>query len=126
MDAMPTDYLEQIRDYGYVLLHEVLAPQEIEEAVRDLTAALSDPGGEDGPIRDRSGSLCAARNVLTLWPRARTIWQVPVLTNVLGQVLGRCYGLVRVLFFDKPPDHSWALPWHKDLTIAVQDNSLRS
>jgi ectoine hydroxylase-related dioxygenase (phytanoyl-CoA dioxygenase family) len=30
--------------------------------------------------------------------------------------------LVRALFFDKPPDQTWALPWHKDLTIAVRDN----
>jgi ectoine hydroxylase-related dioxygenase (phytanoyl-CoA dioxygenase family) len=28
-----------------------------------------------------------------------------------------------VLYFDKPPGRSWALPWHKDLTIAVQDNT---
>ena len=27
---------------------------------------------------------------------------------------------VRILFFDKPPGHSWALPWHKDYTIAVK------
>src|SRR5262249_11408360 len=35
-------------------------------------------------------------------------------------------GLVRVLYFDKPPGQSWALPWHKDLTIAVRDNALPS
>ena len=33
---------------------------------------------------------------------------------------------MRVLYFDKPPEHSWALPWHKDMTIAVQDNRLPS
>jgi ectoine hydroxylase-related dioxygenase (phytanoyl-CoA dioxygenase family) len=26
---------------------------------------------------------------------------------------------VRALFFDKPPGHSWALPWHKDYSVAV-------
>jgi ectoine hydroxylase-related dioxygenase (phytanoyl-CoA dioxygenase family) len=34
--------------------------------------------------------------------------------------------VVRVLFFDKPPQQTWALPWHKDLTIAVRDNGLPS
>lgn len=38
--------------------------------------------------------------------------------------LGTQAGLVRVLYFDKPPDRSWSLPWHKDLTIAVKDNQL--
>jgi ectoine hydroxylase-related dioxygenase (phytanoyl-CoA dioxygenase family) len=33
---------------------------------------------------------------------------------------------VRTLFFDKPPGQSWALPWHKDLTVAVRDNRLPS
>jgi ectoine hydroxylase-related dioxygenase (phytanoyl-CoA dioxygenase family) len=41
-------------------------------------------------------------------------------------VLGDGFGLVRVLFFDKPPDRTWSLPWHKDLTIAVRDNRLPS
>jgi ectoine hydroxylase-related dioxygenase (phytanoyl-CoA dioxygenase family) len=27
--------------------------------------------------------------------------------------------VVRVLYFDKPPGHSWALPWHKDYSLAV-------
>jgi ectoine hydroxylase-related dioxygenase (phytanoyl-CoA dioxygenase family) len=29
---------------------------------------------------------------------------------------------VRALFFDKPPDCCWSLPWHKDRTIAVKNN----
>ncbi len=46
--------------------------------------------------------------------------------ELLTATLGRDFGLVRVLFFDKPPGSSWALPWHKDLTVAVRDNSLPS
>jgi ectoine hydroxylase-related dioxygenase (phytanoyl-CoA dioxygenase family) len=34
--------------------------------------------------------------------------------------------LVRALFFDKPLEETWSLPWHKDLTIAVRDNRLQS
>jgi ectoine hydroxylase-related dioxygenase (phytanoyl-CoA dioxygenase family) len=41
-------------------------------------------------------------------------------------VLGPSFGLVRVLFFDKPPENSWALPWHKDMAIAVKNNALPS
>src|SRR5262249_9802679 len=45
------------------------------------------------------------------------------LSDTLATVLGRHFGLVRVLFFDKPPERSWFLPWHKDLTIAVRDHA---
>lgn len=34
-------------------------------------------------------------------------------------MLGSEFGLVRVLYFDKPPERTWSLPWHKDLTIAI-------
>src|SRR5262249_56828349 len=53
-------------------------------------------------------------------------WRQPPLPDLLQAVLGPDFGLVRVLFFDKPPGQSWALPWHKDLTIAVRDNRLPS
>jgi ectoine hydroxylase-related dioxygenase (phytanoyl-CoA dioxygenase family) len=44
----------------------------------------------------------------------------------LREILGPQFGLVRGLFFDKPPGRSWWLPWHKDQTIAVRNNSLPS
>ena len=30
------------------------------------------------------------------------------------------------MFFDKPPDRTWTLPWHKDTSIAVRVNSIKS
>ena len=44
----------------------------------------------------------------------------------MHSILGDQFGLVRVLFFDTPPDRSCALPWHKDTAIAVKDNSTAS
>jgi len=64
--------------------------------------------------------------VLAIWPRAASVWREPELSNALTAVLGPGHGIVRALFFDKPPQQSWALPWHKDLTIAVRDNRLTS
>src|SRR6266404_493411 len=50
----------------------------------------------------------------------------PARVEAMAAVLGPDFGLVRVLFFDKPPGGSWSLPAHKDLTIAVRDNRLPS
>jgi len=30
--------------------------------------------------------------------------------------------VVRGLYFDKPPGAGWSLPWHRDLTIAVEEH----
>ena len=32
---------------------------------------------------------------------------------------------MRVLYFDKPPQQSWTLPWHKDMTVAVRTTVCR-
>ncbi len=71
-------------------------------------------------------SVYAARNILSLWPATAVIWREPPLFDALESALGQRFGLVRALFFDKPRDRNWALPWHRDLTIAVADNRLPS
>jgi hypothetical protein len=107
---------------GYTVLQEVYSPQEVESITAELAAALG--GVEEGAvaIRGEAGGLYAARNVLALWPAAADVWRRPALLGALHELLGPAFGLVRVLFFDKPPEQSWALPWHKDTTIAVRDN----
>jgi hypothetical protein len=72
--------------------------------------------------RSESGCVFAARNILSLWPAAAVVWRQPSLFGAIRMALGPSFGLVRGLFFDKPPEHTWSLPWHKDLTIAVREH----
>jgi ectoine hydroxylase-related dioxygenase (phytanoyl-CoA dioxygenase family) len=55
-------------------------------------------------------------------PEIHEIPRHPILKELIFRVLGSQAGIVRVLYFDKPPDCSWSLPWHRDQTIAVKDN----
>jgi ectoine hydroxylase-related dioxygenase (phytanoyl-CoA dioxygenase family) len=73
-------------------------------------------------VRERGGAAYACRNVLELCPPLVTAWRTAPLIVLLDRVLGQEAGLVRGLYFDKPPAQTWALPWHKDLTIAVRDD----
>ena len=61
-----------------------------------------------------------------MFPAAADLWRKPRLIELLTQALGPQFGLVRGLYFDKPPASTWSLPWHQDLTIAVRDHSLPS
>lgn len=83
---------------------------------------------ETESVRARAsrGHVYAARNLIESIPEASTIWQTGPMLALLHDVLGDGVGLVRVLYFDKPPERTWSLPWHKDTSIAVKDNSLRS
>ncbi len=78
----------------------------------------------DESVRHRAGAVYAARNVLDLCPEILTEWKAPALEEFVLSVLGPDAGLVRSLYFDKPPEQTWALPWHKDLLIAVADDTL--
>lgn len=110
---------------GYAIVPDVFSQSEVAATVDELTHALAEPC-EATSVRSRAGNVYAARNLLQLWPAAAHVWRRPPLPELLRDILGPGFGLVRVLFFDKPPEQSWSLPWHKDMTIAVRDNRLPS
>ncbi|MGL4422360.1 MAG: phytanoyl-CoA dioxygenase family protein [Gemmataceae bacterium] len=104
---------------GYVIISGVFSNLEI-EALR-IAAAEALATTQAGVLASGSGGPAyGARNLLALWPDAARLIHAPRLFPILHQVLGPRAGLVRGLYFDKPPGHSWALPWHRDQTIAVQ------
>jgi hypothetical protein len=118
----PKSLLHEINERGYAILPGVFAPAEVDAMLRGLTDALDAPQGAASALRSAEGSVYGARNVLALWPAAAGVARWPALSQALAAVLGSRYGLVRGLYFDKPPGQTWALPWHKDLTVAVRDN----
>lgn len=125
MDDSLQSAVNTIAEKGYAVIVAALSQEKVADILARLTAALeSDRQGSS--LRSATGTLYAARNILQLWPAVTAVWQQPPLPHLLQEVLGARFGLVRVLFFDKPPQQSWALPWHKDFAIAVKDNRLPS
>lgn len=109
---------------GYVLI-PFLSTTEVESILDELTLAFQGPQAAEA-MRSREGTVYGARNMIDLWPPVAELWKREPLVGLLRSVLGEAPGLVRCLYFDKPPEQTWALPWHKDLTIAVRDNTLPS
>ena len=124
--SSPTAPLTVLDRDGFVLLAAVFSEQETAAMIAGISAAVAQAAGEGESIRAAAGGVYAARNVLELYPTARSIWRKPRLLELLHAALGSEFGLVRGLYFDKPPERTWSLPWHKDLTIAVRDNRLPS
>ena len=114
--------LDQLMKSGYVLLHGVYSQQQTESLAERLSEALY---RRDDPAVLRSrGRIYGSRHLIAAWPEVRQIPWHPQLEEFVTAVLGPSAGLVRALFFDKPPDRSWSLPWHRDRTIAVKNNEL--
>jgi len=110
---------------GFCLLKQAVT----KEAVQRMLAIFRDTfnvDSEDVRARSSRGHVYAARNLIASIPEVTTVWQCDSLLAFLREQLGQNFGLVRALFFDKPPDRTWALAWHKDTAIAVKDNSIVS
>ncbi|HZU37461.1 MAG TPA: phytanoyl-CoA dioxygenase family protein [Gemmataceae bacterium] len=113
--------LAQISRDGFAVIRAVYSPDQVAGMRMALEHAFHSHATA-APVRSDAGHVYAARNVLHLWPPAVEVADQPPLPELLTALLGPGYGVVRALFFDKPPERTWALPWHKDLTVSLREN----
>jgi ectoine hydroxylase-related dioxygenase (phytanoyl-CoA dioxygenase family) len=109
--------IDQLQHAGYVLLGRVYSTAETASLADRLSVALQ--ADEPSVLRSR-GQTYGSRDLIRLLPEVREIPQCAILKDFIAAILGPRAGLVRALYFDKPPDRSWSLTWHKDMTIAVK------
>ncbi len=118
-------FQSDLSNNGFAVLAAIFSAEHVDSIIQTLEKAFqSDANGST--LRSADGAVYGARNLLQLCPPVATLWMQSPLPTILSDVLGPRFGLVRVLYFDKPPEQSWALPWHKDMAIAVKDNRLAS
>jgi ectoine hydroxylase-related dioxygenase (phytanoyl-CoA dioxygenase family) len=110
----PTALGERIACDGFAMVTDVID----ESAMATLIEALSVPSAA-GAIRGR-GETYAIRNLLTDFPALRALAASPAVRGLVEPVLGPNCFAVRGILFDKTPGANWRVPWHQDLTIAVQ------
>jgi hypothetical protein len=114
------DWFAALARDGYAVLPAVFHPGEVAGLIAACGQALAGAAGDPAVLAGKGGPAYGARNLLRLWPGVLDVARAPSLADALLRVLGPGGGVVRALFFDKPPGHSWALPWHRDYTIAVK------
>lgn len=110
---------------GFTLLRAVISPDQCDKISQQVTSALDQNeraaihGSGDQPARSR---LVGGRNLLSLWDGWRPLVEHPAVADLIGRQVGSGAGLVRGLYFDKPPGQGWALALHRDRTIAVAEH----
>lgn len=105
---------------GCALVRSVFAAEECAKLAAAIEAGLAEEAEAAG-LRTQRQTLYGGRNLLRL-REVRECWRRPALVTLLGEVLGGEFGLVRALYFDKPPGATWSLAWHRDRTIAVAEH----
>lgn len=110
---------------GFCLLRQAVDAGTVSHLL-DVCRDVFEDDSDNVRARSSRGHVYAARNLIETVPDVSTVWQSAALLRFLREQLGDEVGLVRALFFDKPPDRTWVLAWHKDTSIAVKDNSIES
>ncbi|MFK8115494.1 MAG: phytanoyl-CoA dioxygenase family protein [Rubripirellula sp.] len=102
---------------GCDIIPGVLTPQRCVAMACEIELAFQ---ADAGAIQSTRGGLVGGRNLILLWNGWREITDHPKVAALVEHCVGRSAGVVRILYFDKPPGQSWSLSMHRDKTIAVE------
>ena len=110
-----TDIKAEVDSNGFAIREGVPSLDEVAKLLFSLEKI-----GQDGAVRKRGG-IFAIRNLLDVYSEVRNIAHSPAVRGLVEPILGSEFFPVRGILFDKIPDANWKVPWHQDVTIAVQD-----
>ena len=111
--------LNELEQRGCLVVQRILSPVEIARWIECLATIQQ---SESSAVLRSNGETYGARNLLSLVPTVVELAETPVILEIAQSVLGAACAVVRGLYFDKPPNRTWTLPWHRDRTIAVQSH----
>jgi hypothetical protein len=109
------DVRSTVESEGFAIVEGVLSQATIDHLVTALQRI-----GDTGAVRKRGG-IFAVRNLLDVSPEVRELAGSEAVRALVQPVLGERFFPVRGILFDKIPDANWKVPWHQDVTIAVQE-----
>src|SRR5438552_1076398 len=95
-----TNLQQKIEQQGFAILPGLLSAELVTSLVCDLEHARLE---RDGSVLQSRGYVYGIRNLVDVRPAALAVAQDPRLRAGVGSVLAPGFGLVRSLFFDKPP-----------------------
>jgi ectoine hydroxylase-related dioxygenase (phytanoyl-CoA dioxygenase family) len=101
--------MHQLEREGFVMESSLLTSIEVESLIQTLEQNIAPESGRGG-----------VRDVMDSVPTLQAIASHPNVRAVVDQVLGLEALAVRSTLFDKTEGSNWKVPWHQDVTIAVQ------
>jgi ectoine hydroxylase-related dioxygenase (phytanoyl-CoA dioxygenase family) len=104
----------QIATKGYAVVPGIFQAAEIEE----LNLLLQSLPGEGAAYR-KTADLFAIRQFFMEVPEAVPLVFNTTLRQLVRDVCGPDYFVVKSIYFNKPPASNWFVAWHQDLTISV-------
>jgi len=116
----PEELKLSIEKNGFAIAPEVLCEAEIHRVAAAIDQALQAQSTLKAERERRSDF--ALRNALAI-SEVREIVEGGPVAALMRQLMGAKARSVRAIVFDKTPHANWKVPWHQDLTIAVQSRA---
>jgi hypothetical protein len=109
------EFEKNIEIDGYAIKHDVLSHAATAQLLKVLEGI-----GDTRAVRKRGG-IFAVRNLLDISPEIEDLAKSTLVADLVRPILGKNFFPVRGILFDKIPNANWKVPWHQDVTIAVQE-----
>jgi len=106
--------IHEVKTNGFTILNNIYTPQEVQQIIAAIEAADT-----TGATFRKSAGLFAIRQFLKEIPATLPLVFNANLKNLINQLFGNGYFVVKSIYFDKPGESNWFVAYHQDLTISV-------
>ncbi len=111
---LSTSYEEEILKNGFTTIPEIYSSSEVEQII-----SLIDNVDYGKDNFRKFSDLFAIRQFLKEIPTTVDLIFNEKLRRVIRDYFGKDYFVVKSIYFDKPENSNWYVPYHQDLTISV-------
>lgn len=99
---------------GFTVIENVYDNIEVETLIKAI-----DDADTSNPTFRKSDDLFAIRQFFNELPEIKSLVFNKRLKQILSEIFGNDYFVVKSIYFDKPERSNWFVAWHQDLTISV-------
>ncbi len=103
-----------IQENGFTVINNIFS----EEEIRKIGEIIQNIDTSKETFR-KSDDLFAIRQFLKEIPEVRDLIFNENIKNIITEIFGEKYFVVKSIYFDKPEKSNWYVAYHQDLTISV-------
>lgn len=104
----------KVKEDGFTIINDVFTNEQAENLISIIEQATH----ANSNFR-KENDLFAIRNLLGEIPEIQPYLWTERLNEVIDNVFGSDYFLVKAIYFNKPPLSNWLVTWHQDTKISV-------
>lgn len=114
MDNIFNLHQEELSEQGFTIVENIYTKGEVTQILKVI-----DNIDKSKATFRKSADLFAIRQFLKEVPATHSLIFNKNLTQLISQLFGQDFFVVKSIYFDKPETSNWYVPYHQDLTISV-------